>query len=93
MTTARINTIALDVYGGAAISEPERLAISRVRRRMDRLGSEIITITCEPEPAGRWHVQWRVKDRALRNLSYGASGATALAAAHAALANAHSALT
>ena len=85
----------MPVYGDDRdlVSELERAVIARLCREMESLGCEVTSLRRESGHAERWHVHWGVKDRAASLVSYGATGATAVAAVRAALSNARSDLS
>ena len=82
----------MPVYGEDRDRVPEldKVAIARLCREMDSLGCEVTSVRREAGPLERWHVQWRIRDRQINRISYGATGGSALAAARAALSNAQS---
>jgi hypothetical protein len=84
---------SLGRVGTDRLAESDRRAVESVRRAMERLGFEITTIRPEPGFEGRWQVHWQAQRYVRTARSFGASGATALAAARAALTNAMEAMS
>lgn len=75
---------------GDSVPDRQRLEIARVCREMDRLGCQITRVQRNSDSTDRWDVEWRSKDRRISPVVYGATAATPLATARAALANAQS---
>ena len=75
---------------GHSLPSRQWLAIAEVCQKMDSLGCEITRVHRGSGFDQRWDVEWRAKDRRISPIVYGASGATPLAAARSALANAQS---